>query len=58
MTPPIAYLIAAIVTLSVLVAAGPTLVGLANAVPTIVLALGLAAALLQLVWFFTSRRSS
>lgn len=58
MSPPAAYLIAAIVALSVLVAAGPTIVGLANAVPMIVLAVGLAAALLRLVWFFTTRRSS
>ena len=58
MSPPVAYLITAIVALSVLVAAGPTLVGLANALPSIVLALGLAAALLRLVWYVTTRRSS
>jgi len=58
MSPPVAYLIAAIVVLSVLVSAGPTLVGLASVLPSLVLAVGLAAALLRLVWFVTSRRAS
>jgi hypothetical protein len=52
------FLIAAIVALSVLVAAGPTLVGLFKVLPSLVLAVGLAAALLRVVWFVTSRRSS
>jgi hypothetical protein len=51
-------LITAIVVLSVLVAAGPTLVGLANVLPSLVLALALAAAMLRLVWFVTPRRAS
>ena len=58
MSPLVAYLIAAIVALSLLVAAGPTLVGLFNVLPTLVLALGLVAALLRLVWFYTTRRPS
>lgn len=57
MSPPVAYLTAAIVVLSVLVSAGPTLVGLASVLPSLVLAVVLAAALLRLVWFVTSRRS-
>ena len=58
MSPPVAVLLAAIVLLSILVAAGPTVVGLANVLPSLVLALGLAAALLRLVWYVTTRRSS
>lgn len=58
MSQPVAVLIAAIVALSVLVAAGPTVVGLAHVLPSLVLALGLAAALLRLVWYVTTRRSS
>jgi hypothetical protein len=58
MHAPIALLIAAIVVMSVLVAAGPTVVGLFNVLPSLVLAIGLAAALLRLVWFVTSRGSS
>lgn len=54
----VAGLLIAIVALSLLVAAGPTLVGLAQVLPTLVLALALAAALLRLVWFVTSRRPS
>jgi hypothetical protein len=52
------FLIAAIVLMSLLMAAGPTLVGLFNVLPSLVLAVGLAAALLRLVWFLTSERSS
>lgn len=48
---------AALVGLSVLVAAGSTLVGLARVLPSLVLALGLVVALLRLVWFMTSWRS-
>jgi len=58
MSPPVALLITAIVVLSILVAAGPTLVGLFHVLPSLVLAIGLAAALLRLVWFVTSRGSS
>lgn len=58
MSPPVAVLTAALVALCVLVAAGPTLVGLANVLPSLMLALGLAAALLRLVWYVTTRRSS
>lgn len=58
MSRPLALLVMAIVLLSALVAAGPTLVGLANVLPTLVLALGLGVALLRLVWFYTTGRSS
>lgn len=58
MHAPVAVLIAAIVAMSVLVSAGPTVVGLFNVLPSLVLAVGLAAALLRLVWFVTSRGSS
>jgi hypothetical protein len=54
----VASLIAALVALSLLVAAGATIVALVRVLPTLVLALALAAALLRLVWFVTSRRSS
>jgi hypothetical protein len=52
------FLITAIVVMSLLVAAGPTIVGLFNVLPSLVLAISLAAALLRLVWFVTSQRSS
>jgi hypothetical protein len=58
MSRPVALLLAAIVILSLPVAAGPTLVGLANALPAVVLAVGFVVALLRLVWFFTRRGSS
>lgn len=49
------WLIAAIVLLSVLLSAGPTLVGLARAAVPLVIALGSVAVVLRLVWYFTSR---
>jgi hypothetical protein len=52
------FLVTAIVVLSLLVATGPTIVGLFDVLPSLVLAVGLAAALLRLVWFVTSRGSS
>ena len=58
MPAPVALLITAIVAMSILVAAGPTIVGLFNVLPSLVLAVGVAAALLRLVWFVTSRGSS
>jgi hypothetical protein len=57
MSPLVVFLSAALVVLSLLVAAGSTIVGLAQALPAVVLAVALAAALLRLVWFATSRRS-
>jgi hypothetical protein len=47
MSRAVAWLVAALVALSALVAAGPTVVGLAHALPSLVLALALAAALLR-----------
>lgn len=49
------WLIGAIVLLSVLVSAGPTLVGLAHAAVPLVIALGSVAVVLRLVWYFTNR---
>jgi hypothetical protein len=58
MSRPVAGLVGAFVTLCLLVAAGPTVVGLVNALPAVVLALGLAVSLLRLVWHVTRDRSS
>jgi hypothetical protein len=55
MNKPTAYLIAAIVALSVLVSAGPTLVALANAAVPLVIAVGVVAVALRLVFFHTRR---
>jgi hypothetical protein len=51
----VGWLIFALMTVSVLSAAGPTLVGLAHAAVPLVIALGVVIALLRLVWHFTSR---
>jgi hypothetical protein len=48
-------LVAAIVLLAVLVSAGPTLVQLAHAAVPLVIAFGVVAVLLRLVWWFTNR---
>ena len=55
MSKPLALLVVAIVVLSVLVSAGPTLVALAHATVLLILAIGGVAALLRLIWLFTSR---
>ena len=52
------HLTRAVVALSLLTAAGRTLVGHAKRLPELVLAVALAAVLLCLVWFFTTRRPS
>lgn len=49
------FLVVAIVTLAVLVSAGPTLVGLAHAAVPLVIAIGSVAGLLRLIWHFTNR---
>ena len=49
------WLIGAVVVVSVLNSAGPTLVGLVHAAVPLVLAVGAVAALLRLVWHFTNR---
>jgi len=49
------WLIPAIVLLSVLVSAGPTLVGLMDAAVPLVIAAGCVAAVLRLVFFHTRR---
>lgn len=49
------YLVVAIVSLSVLVSAGPTLIALAHAALPLVIAGGLVAAILRLVFFHTRR---
>jgi hypothetical protein len=58
MNNPIACPGVGITVLLALVTAGPTVVGLADALPAIVLAAGLAIALLRLVWFITTGESS
>ena len=50
-----AYLIVGIVALSVLVSAGPTLVALVNAAVPLVVAIGVVAVVLRLVFFHTRR---
>lgn len=55
MTRIVLALVIAIVGLSVLVSAGPTLVGLAHAAVPLVIAIGLVVAVLRLVWHITNR---
>lgn len=55
MNKPIAYLIVAIVALSILVSAGPTLVALAHAAVPLVVAVGVVAVVVRLVFFHTRR---
>jgi hypothetical protein len=52
---PTVFLIVAIVTLSLLVSAGPALVALANAAVPLVLVVGIVVAVLRLVFFHTRR---
>jgi hypothetical protein len=52
---PLGALVAAIVLLAVLVSAGPTLIGLLHAAVPLVIAGGVVAAVLRLLWFFTDR---
>lgn len=49
------FLVASVVALCLLVAAGPTLVALAQAAVPLVIALGVVAAVLRLVFFHTRR---
>lgn len=55
MNKPTAYLIVAIVGLSALVSAGPTLVALLHAAVPLVIVITIAAVLLRLVWSHTHR---
>jgi hypothetical protein len=55
MTRPVTILIVAIVALAVLVSAGPTLVALAHAAVPLVIAGGVVAVVLRLVFFHTRR---
>lgn len=48
-------LVTAIVALSALISAGPTLIGLTHALVPLVLAVGGVIAVLRLLWHFTSR---
>jgi len=48
-------LVAAIVLLAVLVSAGPTLVELAHAAVPLVIAVGVVAVVVRLVWWFSNR---
>lgn len=49
------YLVVAVVCLLTLTSAGPTLVGLAQAAVPLVIALGVVAGMLRIVWYITSR---
>lgn len=53
MSKPTAFLIAAFVTLSLLVSAGPTLVALAHAAVPLIAAVGIVAIAVRLVFFHT-----
>jgi hypothetical protein len=53
MNKPVVYLIVAIVALSILVSAGPTLVALAHAAIPLIVAVGIVAAVLRLIFFHT-----
>jgi hypothetical protein len=50
---PIAYLVIAIVALSILVSVGPTLVALAHAAVPLIVAVGIVVVVLRLVFFHT-----
>jgi len=58
MNRAVGFLVVGIVALAALDSAGPALVGLFNVMLSLVLAIGLATALLRLVWFVTTRHSS
>jgi hypothetical protein len=51
----VVWLIAAVVTVSILSSAGPALIGLAQAAVPLVIALGGVVVVLRLVWHFTDR---
>jgi len=51
----VVLLVVSVAILSVLVAAGPTLVALANAAVPLVIAIGIVVAVLRLVFFHTRR---
>jgi hypothetical protein len=53
MNKPITYLIIAIVALAVLISAGPTLVTLTHAAVPLIVAVGIVAVVLRLVFFHT-----
>jgi hypothetical protein len=55
MNKPVTYLIIAIVALSMLVSTGPTLVALAHAAIPLVVAAGIVAVVLRLVFFHTRK---
>jgi hypothetical protein len=55
MNQAIAWLVVAIVVLSLLVSAGPILVGLAHAASSLVLAVGAMIIVGRLVWYWTNR---
>jgi hypothetical protein len=55
MNKPLLYLIIGLVTLSILVSAGPTLVALAHALLPLVIVIGVLAIVLRLVFFHTRK---
>lgn len=52
---PVSYLVIGLVTLAVLVSAGPTLVALLHAAVPLVIVVGVLAAILRLIFFHTRR---
>lgn len=54
MSRAVAWLVIAVVALSVLNSAGPTLVGLAEAAVPLIIAIGCVAIAARIVWHFTS----
>lgn len=55
MTRLVVFLIVCVVALSMLVSAGPTLIGLTHAAVPVVIAVGSVVIALRIVWHFTSR---
>lgn len=55
MEKTVGYMIIATICLSVLMAAGQTLIALANAVAPLVLASGLVVCVIRVVWHYTNR---
>lgn len=55
MNKTVALLVAIVVTLAVIVSAGPTIVAMAHAAVPLVLVIGLVAILMRLAWWLTGR---
>ncbi len=55
MNKQVLWLVVAVVGLSVLTSAGPTIIGIVHAAVPLVIAVGVGAAALRLVWHFANR---